>query len=626
MTVTPWGNSQSLRDRMLRPGPGSHNDEVERNQRERVFGAMVAKVSEHGYTATKISDLVELSGVSSRTFYDLFGDKQTCFSETIQAVLGLAVATIEEVDRAQRGRGWEARALASLQAFAEMVARQPAAAQVCLIDAFAAGPVAVKPLEDATAAFERVAQEIVLDSPERVGMPPEMMTVHVGALLEIARKRLREGTTAELPQLMKEVAEVMFSYQPPPEPLRLNTRSPAPRPEDLEAHNHAERAVRAFGVVVAGKGYAGTTIDEVIACASMSATTFYANFSGKEDVLMSAIDSAGAQVVAAALPAFERSLDWPSGVRDSYGAMLSFLATRPALAHLMAVGVYGAGLPAMQRRADALAPLRALIEGGGRNQPLQPLPIALEVIVGAAYGLIYRQVRESGPESLPALAPICTYLTLAPFLGAEEAAKAANGDGRRRRGLTWPKGKPGQPPQRPVGERILEYVALRSAGAVELASYLGEPPEIIAAELARLRRAGAVDVFSQPGPEGRVEENFSSPNMGEISTTDWERLEPDQRSRISARILQLIGANTDLAIETGTFDARTDRHLSHFALRLDEQGWAEAEAHLDAAFNAVREVEARSHARQLEAGDGGIEARVALALFEVPADRSSEEA
>jgi AcrR family transcriptional regulator len=617
MVVTPWGSSESLRERMLRPGPGSHNDEVAQNQRERVFGAVVASVSERGYAATRISDLVELSGVSSRTFYDLFGDKERCFLEAVEAAVAIAVQAVAEVDAANREASWKERAIADLRVFAETIASQPAAARVCLIEAYAAGPKVLERLDAGVAEFERVAQQIRLRSPERTGMPAEMMTVHVGALQEIVRNRLRRDAAAELPGLMEEVAKVLFSLRPPPEPLRLITRPPSPRAEDLDAHSHAERAMRAFAVVVAEKGYALATMDEVSARASMSPTTLYANFSGKEDLLMSTIDSAGAQIVAAVLPAFERSSDWPSSVRAAYGALFSFLATRPALAHLMSVGVHGGGVSAMERRDRALAPLGALIERGRPAHRFQPPPITPEVIAGAIYGLTYRHVRTSGPEVLPTLAPLCTYLTLAPYLGTEEATKSANGDGRRR-GFRWPEKQTEQEARYRTGERLLSYIATRTVSLADLATYLGEAPETVAVDLAALQRGGMIEVSTATGPDGRIEELYSAPHMVEILPADWERVEFAERQEISAQIQKVIDANMNLALEAGTFDARSDRHLSHSPVRLDEQGWKEIAAVLYTAFGAVKKASDESSARQLEAGDGGIEARVVLSLFEMP--------
>ena len=76
MVMTPWGDSDSLRARRLLAWAGRTREEVEQNQRERIYGAMIALVAEKGYEATTLVDLAELSGVSSRTFYGLFESKQ----------------------------------------------------------------------------------------------------------------------------------------------------------------------------------------------------------------------------------------------------------------------------------------------------------------------------------------------------------------------------------------------------------------------------------------------------------------------------------------------------------------------------------------------------------------------
>jgi AcrR family transcriptional regulator len=450
MVLTPWGESGSLRDRRLRPGPGNSREEVERNQRERLFGAMVASLEKRGYEATRVSDLVEISGVSSRTFYDLFEDKRACFLAALEAMIEAAIAfaaqsagegggerapggiVLPDAAAAAAAESWEERARQGFDAFAQMVAAQPAAARMVLIDAYAAGPAVLEPLERAVAGFESLTRQTLEQSPERAEMPAEMVSALIGAQQEIARTRLHLGREAELPGLMDPLWELMLSYRPPPEPLRLAGRAPAARAESLEAHDHAERALRAFAVVVAEQGYANTTVDAVVKRAQMSATTFYAHFHGKEDALLAAIDSAGSQMVAAIMPAFRRAPDWPQGIRGGFGALFNFLSSRPALARLIAVEVYAAGPAAVKRRGQTLKPLEALVAGGRERSPETPA-IAAEAIAGGVNTLAYRQIRDKGPEALPYLAPICTYIALSPFIGAEEACRVANGDGRGRR-------------------------------------------------------------------------------------------------------------------------------------------------------------------------------------------------
>jgi len=446
MVVTPWGESDSLRRRRLPPGPGTPRDEVVANQRERLFGAMVASVYSRGYRATTVGDLAEISGVSSRTFYDLFPDKEACFLATLEALIQAAIAYAArragepaedpspggvQLPDGRSGGSWEERAGRGMRSFAEMIVAQPAAARLALVEAYTAGPEALVPLEQAMAGFERLTGQVLEQSPERAEMPAEMVMALMGAQQEIARNRLREGREAELPGLTDELWDLLLSYRPPPQPLRLAGRTPRVHLEMPEPHDHAERVLQALAEVVAETGYARATVDAILKRAHMSATTFYANFAGKDDATLSAIDSACSQIMAAVMPAFRRAPDWPHGIRAAFGAMFNYLASRPTLANLAMVEVYAAGLEAMQQRLEGLHPLQELIAAGYDLAPGTP-PITAEGIVGGVYTLAYRRLREGGAGALPALTPICTYITLSPFVGPDEACRIANDNGRGR--------------------------------------------------------------------------------------------------------------------------------------------------------------------------------------------------
>jgi AcrR family transcriptional regulator len=431
MVMTPWGDSDSLRERRLTPGPGNVREEVAQNQRERLFGAMVASVAARGYEATTVNDLAEISGVSSRTFYDLFADKEACFVATLEAMIEAVVGATAAVASDQDLGDWEQRARAASHAFAAMTVAQPAAARMFLIDVYTVGPRALAPLEVAIAGFEALTREIVAQSPERAAMPAEMIAAFTGAIEEVARMRLLAGREVEIPDLIDQIWDLIASYRPPPVELRLAGRRPRPGPEEIAGHDQAERVIRAFAVAVAEKGYSEATVADAVSAGQMSTTTFYAHFDGKEDAMLAAIDSAGAQMSAAMRPAIRRAPDWPRAVRAALGALFSFLASRPALARLLLVEVYAAGPEAMRRRVEYLAPFEQLAMEGRERAPGTPA-ITVELIAGVLYALSRRQVLEAGPGGLPRLAPVCTYLALAPYVGAEQAAAVANEAGGRR--------------------------------------------------------------------------------------------------------------------------------------------------------------------------------------------------
>jgi hypothetical protein len=105
--------------------------------------------------------------------------------------------------------------------------------------------------------------------------------------------------------------------------------------------------------------------------------------------------------------------------------MFAWAASEPEYAQLGAVEVYTAGRGTLEQRDPLMEGLEVLLNPGYQLAP-DTSPIAAEAIGGAIYALIYDQVKADGPESLPQIGPLAIYITLAPFLGAEEACAVAN--------------------------------------------------------------------------------------------------------------------------------------------------------------------------------------------------------
>jgi AcrR family transcriptional regulator len=431
MVMTPWGESGDLRRRRLPPGGGIPREKAERNQRQRLYGAMVASCAERGYEATTVANLLELSGVSRGTFYDLFDDKLGCFQATVAEVLSGGTALI----LAQlQGEGSQAqRAQTALRALSETIAAQPAAARMCLVESYAAGEPAVERVRAAVDEISALGRGALDQVPGHGGMAPELADAIVGGFDRIVYSRLESRREAELPALAPALWEWAVSYRPPPEALRLRGRRGAVALEGtmppFAAFDPEQRLIRAFAQVVAEKGYGETTIADIAAAASISQSTFYAHFADKADAMEAALDSSGAQLLAAAMPAASRAPDWPRAVRVALGAICGFLAAEPAFARIRLVAVYAAGPRAIVQRDRAGIQLLRDVLSRTENSP-DVEEITLEAIVGAIYRALHDQIRSGGTETLPEAAPLATYLALAPLLGAEQACEIANSDGR----------------------------------------------------------------------------------------------------------------------------------------------------------------------------------------------------
>jgi AcrR family transcriptional regulator len=423
MTRTPWGDAERLRAQKLAPGFRLPRDKVEQSQRQRLLAAMVAVVSEQGYDATRVADVVEMSGVSRTAFYRLFANKEDCFVAAVDEIVGFLTTAV--IAAYGKDAPWDERLRATFEAFIGMVVDQPAAARLSLLDVYVAGPEAVKRSDQAATTFERLAQQALTDDPEYAALPLLIVRGIIGGIRKVVFSRLRRGEVEQLPELAPELWRWALSYKAPSVPLRqprVRSGNLAPR---FVAHDQVERLCAAMAKVTAEKGYAATTLDDVVAEASASLSTFYAHFETKEEAFLAAFDVGTAQTFATVLPAFQRAPDWRQGVRAVADSMLSYLSAEPNWARLGVVETMAAGPRGMEKRDETIAAFAALLQPGFDEAPDVP-GIAAEAIGGAVYELLYDQIRERGPARLLELQPAATFLGLAPFVGVEDAAAIAN--------------------------------------------------------------------------------------------------------------------------------------------------------------------------------------------------------
>jgi AcrR family transcriptional regulator len=129
--------SDSLFFRSLEP-------EVSASQRARMLDAVSRSVARKGYARVTVADVVALAGVSRRTFYEHFTDKEACFlaaySTGTDVVIGDIVAAIAGMPDAD----WRERLRVALEAYTATLAAEPEISRALLVDVLGAGPRAVE--------------------------------------------------------------------------------------------------------------------------------------------------------------------------------------------------------------------------------------------------------------------------------------------------------------------------------------------------------------------------------------------------------------------------------------------------------------------------------------------------
>jgi AcrR family transcriptional regulator len=195
------------------------------------------------------------------------------------------------------------------------------------------------------------------------------------------------------------------------------------------------RIFEAMARVVAARGYADTTIGDVVKAASISRSTFYDHFQSKEDCFVETYRTGcenGIAEQAATVRALEEP-DWRTRLQVSLETYISHLAQEPHFARVLLIEVLGAGARALEMRESILAiyveNYRALHALAQKEEPEIPdIPEAfLRALVGGIAELVQECVLDSPAdetsERLRALAPtLVSFATAVLTSGAEGVA------------------------------------------------------------------------------------------------------------------------------------------------------------------------------------------------------------
>jgi AcrR family transcriptional regulator len=457
---------------------GAHGldpEEVRRDQRERLQTALIELIAQRGYQAVRILDLTKLARVSRPTFYSLYADKEELFLAAYDEIAKRTANTIMEAYQTQGSPGERLRR--AMRAFAELAAAEPEAVSLMVLGAFGAGPKALErrnrtlqaleqSISSSRSAVARSAAKKARKAVAVVAADETDLTVKVilGGIREVTAARLRRGQASALPALADELAAWAESYPAkppaglaPPTPTEQGANT-APADESEEGHragllaserarqaegrlpsgrhdlprqfivkNQRERIVDATAAIVAEKGLQALTIPEIARRANVSHQTFYEMYPTKDDAFLGAQKVGLHQALAVAVRAYEaQGEDWPMGVAAGIRALLDYLASEPAHAHLTVVDTFAASPLATEIRDTGLHAFAAYLQPGYHYSSSHSVPgIAPEAIAGGIWQVLHNHIEHERVEDLPELAPQLVYVALAPFIGGKEAGRVA---------------------------------------------------------------------------------------------------------------------------------------------------------------------------------------------------------
>lgn len=178
-------------------------------------------------------------------------------------------------------------------------------------------------------------------------------------------------------------------------------------PLEEVARLQRERLCRAMAEVMVEKGYAGTSVEDVLKRAGVSRLTFYRLFDSKLDCFMAALDRANALLrewIAGAIGTSGPAGDPLERYERALGAYFDMLEAEWPYSRMCLVEVYAAGPEAVARRSElheAMAALHADVLDVTGEQGL----LACRMLVAATIALVTPAAAENDHEALRAVGP-----------------------------------------------------------------------------------------------------------------------------------------------------------------------------------------------------------------------------
>ena len=179
---------------------------VSASHRERLLRSVIAAVSQHGYAAVTVADIVRGARVSRKAFYTHFASKEECFltatGEGGELMIGRAVSTSRALPA---GASDEDLLRAACRGYLAFLAAEPAFARVFYIHMPAAGSRAASRLDAGIRHFAKLNRRWHEHARERhpdwPAVPPDAYLALGGATTELVRSMVHAGRIGDLPEL-----------------------------------------------------------------------------------------------------------------------------------------------------------------------------------------------------------------------------------------------------------------------------------------------------------------------------------------------------------------------------------------------------------------------------------------
>ncbi|HEX7888176.1 MAG TPA: TetR/AcrR family transcriptional regulator [Ramlibacter sp.] len=180
---------------------------------------------------------------------------------------------------------------------------------------------------------------------------------------------------------------------------------------DTTSHQHRSRLLEGMAVAVSQKGYADTTIADIVREASVSRRTFYEHFSTKAECLVALYTAASHNALKVLREAIDPGRGWEQQLEAGIRAYLGCMAANPVLLRTLFVEILHLGPEGLAARRHVNQAIADYMVGVVNTPHVTP-QVAMAV-VGGIHELVLQAIEDGQVDELPVLTTTATALVRA---------------------------------------------------------------------------------------------------------------------------------------------------------------------------------------------------------------------
>jgi AcrR family transcriptional regulator/DNA-binding MarR family transcriptional regulator len=179
---------------------GSPRTQVSEVQRARMLIGAVEVIGDLGYGGMSVARVCARAGVSRRTFYDLFEDREDCFLEVFEETVARACVVAQ--DAASGESTWRGRVRAGLSALLLFAGDEPVLGSLLVKDALGCGPIVLQARARRLETLHGIIDQGRDEAQAGGELPPLTAEGTVGAVLAVIYMRMLERDRRPLIELL----------------------------------------------------------------------------------------------------------------------------------------------------------------------------------------------------------------------------------------------------------------------------------------------------------------------------------------------------------------------------------------------------------------------------------------